>query len=457
MTLWNFVKEHMLKHPDCRIFEENASLSFEEMAIWAEEFAKSLKEIKCCAILCKSEMAAAMSLLSCFAAGVTAVPLSMRYGDVHCQKILDTISPDAIITDTGGELTVYKLKNSRYRPPSKYPALIMCTSGTTGRPKGAMLSERNVICNVSDISAYFDIDKTDTLLIARPLYHCAVLTGEFLTALVNGVNICFYSEQFNPAKMLELIKALKISAFCGTPTLLSMMARFNRGSMAETRRHICISGECMSAETGLKISAAFPNCKIYHVYGLTEACPRVSYLPPNSFRSHPDCVGIPLKSVSIKILNRTGKLCRSNEEGVLYVKGDNVMLGYYREPKRTRAIMKDGWLCTGDVALINDAGFLKIKGRTDDLIIISGMNIYPSEIEGTLKQDPRVKEVLVYGFRNPFGMQIGVRVAGDFSSVEEVKKLCIKVLPSFQVPSSIELLDELPKNESGKVLRRGAA
>ena len=82
------------------------------------------------------------------------------------------------------------------------------------------------------------------------------------------------------------------------------------------------------------------------------------------------------------------------------------------------------------------------------------MNIDPAEIEDTLKQDPRVKEVLVYGFRNPFGMQVGVRVAGDFSSVEEVKKLCIKVLPSFQVPSAIELLDELPKNGSGKIIRR---
>lgn len=454
MKLWNFIKEHMLKNPEQQIRENGASLSFEETVIWAEGFAKRLNGVECCAILCSSEMAAAMSLLACFAACVTAVPLSMRYGEAHCNKILDTISPDAIIMDTNGELTVYKLKDCQYIAPDEHPALIMCTSGTTGKPKGAMLSEKNILTNVSDIADYFTMDKSDTILIARPLYHCAVLTGEFLTAIVRGANIRFYSEQFNPTKMLELIKEYGITAFCGTPTLLSIMARFNRSNATETLRHICISGECMGAEVGRKIRAAFPTCRIYHIYGLTEACPRVSYLPPEHFENYPDCVGIPLKSVSIKILNEQGNLCHANEEGILYVKGHNVMLGYYRDPEKTATVLKDGWLCTGDIAVINDGGFLKIKGRNDDLIIKSGMNVYPAEIEGVLKQDPRVKEVLVYGFCNSFGTQIGMKLVGEFSSTEEVKRLCMKALPSFQVPSVIELVDELPKNGSGKIIRR---
>lgn len=454
MKLWNFIKEHMLKNPNQQICENGASLSFEEMVIWAEHFSKRLRGVNCCAILCASEMAASMSLLSCFSAEVTAVPLSMRYGEAHCNKILDTISPDAIITDTNGEIMVYKLKHSRYISPKDHPALIMCTSGTTGKPKGAMLSEKNISTNVLDIADYFTMDKSDTLLIARPLYHCAVLTGEFLTAIVRGAKIRFYSEQFNPAKILELIKQYKISAFCGTPTLLSIMARFNRNNAAETLRHICISGECMSSEVGMNIRAAFPICKIYHIYGLTEASPRVSYLPPEYFDNYSDCVGIPLKSVSIKLLNEKGNLCHENEEGILYVKGNNIMLGYYQEPQKTSKVLKDGWLCTGDVAVVNEVGFLKIKGRNDDLIIKSGMNIYPAEIEGVLKQDARVNEVLVYSFQNQFGTQIGMKLVGNFSSEEEVKQFCIKVLPSFQVPLVIELVDELPKNGSGKITRR---
>lgn len=454
MRLWNFVKEHMLENFDQQICEDGASLSYEETVIWAESFAQRLHGVNCCAILCSSEMAAAMSLLACFAAEVTAVPLSMRYGEAHCNKILDRIRPDAIIMDAGGEIAVYRLKDGQYIPPDEHPALIMCTSGTTGTPKGAMLSERSIVTNVSDIADYFLLDRSDTILIARPLYHCAVLTGEFLTALVRGANIRFYSGQFNPAKMLTLIKEHRITAFCGTPTLLSVMARFNRSDATETLRHICISGECMRSDAGTKIRLAFPTCSIYHVYGLTEACPRVSYLPPKYFSIYPDCVGIPLKSVSVKILNDRGIPCRKNEEGILYVKGDSIMLGYYGEPEKTRNILKDGWLCTGDIAVTNSAGFLKILGRRDDLIIKSGMNIYPAEVEGVLKQDSRVKEVLVYGFHTPFGSQIGMKLVGDFSSTQEVRQLCMSVLPSFQVPAVIELVDSLPKNGSGKTIRR---
>jgi acyl-CoA synthetase (AMP-forming)/AMP-acid ligase II len=116
--------------------------------------------------------------------------------------------------------------------------------------------------------------------------------------------------------------------------------------------------------------------------------------------------------------------------------------------------LKKGWLCTGDAALISIEGFLKIKGRNDDLIIKAGMNIYPAEIESTLKCDPRVKEVLAFSYENRFGTQIGLKIAGDFPSVSEIRELCNKLLPPFQRPSKIELVKELLKNGSGKIIRR---
>lgn len=129
------------------------------------------------------------------------------------------------------------------------------------------------------------------------------------------------------------------------------------------------------------------------------------------------------------------------------------MLGYYAEKEKTQKVLKDGWLCTGDIACIGDSGFLKIKGRNDDLIIKAGMNIYPAEVEYELKRDSRVKEVLVYGFDTISGKQIGMKIVGDFLSVDEVRKLCIEHLPLFQIPQVIELVDELPKNGSGKIIR----
>ena len=143
MTLWEYLKSNMLRHSCQVVCENDAQMTFEELVVWAEVFAKKLTGLHCCAIHCHSEMAAAMSLLACFAAQVTAVPLSQRYGEVHCQKILETISPDGLITDSDGHLHVIQIADAQYVPPKKYPALIMCTSGTTGKPKGVMLSEKS--------------------------------------------------------------------------------------------------------------------------------------------------------------------------------------------------------------------------------------------------------------------------------------------------------------------------
>ena len=455
MKLWSYLKNKMQAYPQQEIWENDAFITFEEIIVFAEAFSKKIKGVKCCAVLCSSEMAAGMALLSCFAAEVTALPLSQRYGELHCNKILDTISPDAIITDEDGELQIVHIKNSNYMQPDVHPALIMCTSGTTGVPKGAMLTETNVTTNVSDIALYFEMNKSDTILISRPLYHCAVLTGEFLTALVKGVKIRFYSGSFNPPILLNMLKQHDITAFCGTPTLLSMIARFKRITDNIALQHICISGECMSVETGLRIADVFPDAEIYHVYGLTEACPRVSYLPPEKFREHPDCVGVPLSSVSLKILSAEGLHVDAEEIGTLWIKGDNVMAGYYNNAQRTAEVIKDGWLCTGDLALITKDGLLKIKGRIDDLIIKAGMNIYPQEIESALKLDDRVKDVYACSYNDAkLGQQIELNITGDFSNVAEVKEVCRINLPEYQMPARIFLLENIEKNGSGKIIRR---
>lgn len=455
MKLWDYIRESMEKNPNKTICEEEKQICFKEIIDIVEAFKNDLGSQRCCAILCYSEMNAAIALLSCFASGVTAVPLSVRYGENHCKKILDMISPTAIITDTSGKLQIVDLPRSKYQSPEIHPALIMCTSGTTGKPKGAMLTEENILINVNDICDYFEINDGDTILISRPLYHCAVLTGEFLVSLTKGLNIQFYSEVFNPKALFEKIEKNNITVFCGTPTMLGIMARLKPKSRTYPLKVICVSGECMSKETGKQISKAFDKADIYHVYGLTEACPRVSYLPPNLFVNNEDFVGIPLNSVSVKIVKADGSVAQKNEEGILWIKGGNVMQGYYKAPEQTLGVLKDGWLCTGDIAVIDSNGLLKIKGRSDDLIIRAGMNIYPQEIESTLKNDCRVREVLAYKIDNSkTGVQIGLKISGDFSDTDEVRKLCAKVLPSFQIPTVIELLDELAKNGSGKILRR---
>lgn len=456
MILWNFIRKHMLSHSSQTVSEQNASMSYEELVIYAELLAKRLSTQSCCAIYCSTEMATAMALLGCFAAGVTAVPLSFRYGEKHCQKILRHVRPSCVITDTNEGLGIIEITDSDFYTPNPKPALIMYTSGTSGTPKGAMLKERGVITNVCDIAEYYRLSPQDTILISRPLYHGAVLTGEFLLALIQGADIVFSSAPFNPISTIKLIQEKKITAFGATPTLLRLLSRFIPKDTPLSLKHLVVSGECMNESVGKELRAAFPNTNIYHVYGLTEAGPRVSYMPPKHFADAPDCVGIPLSSVEIKIRNpkNHNKEVENGKEGILWVRGENVMSGYYKNPELTKQVLRRGWLCTGDIAVIDERGWLKIKGRADDLIIRAGMNIYPREIEDELKKDARTQDALIYKLEDrQSGIQIALDISGNYSSENEVRALCTRILPSFQIPTIINLVKEIPRNGSGKVIR----
>lgn len=455
MSLWEFISSKMSRNLKQTVGEKGAVLTYEELIVFAENFAKKIKNEKCCAIYCKSEIASAMALLSCFAANTPAVPLSIKYGENHCKKIIDLVQPSCIITDTNDELQVVYLSYTDYKKLDPHPALIMCTSGTTGVPKGAMLSEKNIIANIKDIAEYFKIDNKDSILISRPLYHCAVLTGEFLVSLIKGVRIVFHSEKFNPTELLSICEDQNITTIGGTPTLINLLSRFKRKYSDVNLRNIVISGECMSEPVAKNIAEVFPTSNIYHVYGLTEASPRVSYMPPEDFKDEPCSVGVPLNSVKIKILDKSGRTVRNGERGMLWIRGDNVMMGYYNSPKQTKKAIKNNWLCTGDIASITEKGWLKIHGRRDNLIIRAGMNIYPQEIEAELRKDSRTKDVLVYGEKDLDGnTKICMDISGDFGNKEDVYNLCKELLASFQLPTIINLMEELPKNGSGKIFRK---
>lgn len=449
--LWKYIKTNMMQHPGKELKEENYALTYEETVIFAENFAKRLTS-SCYVILCHSELGCALALLSCFAAGVTAVPLSYRYGEKHCKRILDFLKPQYAISDMNGELQVVEINGGNYEEPEVNPALLMFTSGTTGTPKGIMLSQKNIITNVSDILKYFTISDKDRILIMRPLYHSAVLTGEFIVSLVKGLDIIFCNKNFNPNDILKLIDDESISVMCGTPSLLSMLSRFT--NKPSSLKNIVVSGECMPASAAPAIRSFAPEADIFNVYGLTEASPRVAYLPPEYFDIYPSFVGVPLASVKAKTVNKKGRKTAPGEEGELAVRGGNIMLGYYKDPKHTKKVLRGGWLYTGDIAVIDEKGFIEIKGRRDNMIIKAGMNIYPSEIENTLKEDSRVDEVIAYGVSDRYtGQSVSIKIKGDFADTSEVMELCVKTLPLYERPSHIELTDNIPKTASGKVIR----
>jgi len=478
MSMWTFLKKHMEENPDSVLACEEETLSYTQVIKKVETAAAALKKISPnklrCAVYCNREMNAALAVLTGFCADFVPIPLSPCYGEKHNRKILGLTQPDLILTDNPKNPWLQSLGIPLFHPPAakltgclterrREPemeeiAMILCTSGTGGEAKGAMLTESGLIANVQDIAEYFEVDSSDRILIARPLYHCAVLTGEFLLALYRGLQIYFYDGSFNPAAVLACAQQLHATVLCGTPTLFRHLSIYkNKRNPELVLRAAAISGECLSVDTAKKIREAFPFVDFYHVYGLTEASPRVSALPPALFDTCPTAVGFPLRSVSVRIADASGRELPGGETGRLWVRGPNTMKGYYRDTKRTAAVLRDGWLDTGDLAYIDLSGMIHLRGRADDMLIKAGMNIYPAEIEAALKESSMIEAAFAYGYPSESGLRIAVKAVlakkWKTASLRSVVAECARLLPKYQMPDEVYIVQSLPVNASGKMKR----
>lgn len=438
--LYQFLRDHMLNYPEQILSDGRQTITYRELLAYAEEFGKTLEMDKY-GLLFESDLDTAKALLACFYANRTAVLLSKKYGDLHTRRIVEAMKLSHIISDDGIK-QISQLQDEEENLEDV--SLIMCTSGTTGMPKGAMITADNLIANLNDIAAYFEIGAEDHILIARPLYHCAVLTGEFLISLLKGLKITFVSDGFVPVKILRAARKIKATVLCGTPTLLYHLSVLNlKAEIPLVLSSIAVSGECMTEMVAKTMRRAFVHTEIYNVYGLTEASPRVCYLPPNEFDVHPLSVGWPLASLQAKI-----------DDNELLVSGKSIMKGYYDNEPATNRVVRDGWLHTGDVAEEDAEGRIYIKCRKDNMIIRAGMNIYPQEIESLLKEDSRIEDVLAYGKKNSsVSEKICIDVVTKLEK-NEVYEICKKRLMSYELPDYIEIVEEIPKNASGKVIRR---
>ena len=457
MQLWETIKSQLSYYPAKTLSDGNVTYSYEEALKHAESLAEELK-YPCYGILCSSELNTAIALLACMAADVIAIPLSYRYGEAHCNRIIKQASLRYILADNenNGELVIRQISDQHFvKPEGEQPALIMYTSGTTGYPKGAMISQSNLLCNLNDIKQYFQIKTTDRILICRPLYHCAVLTGEFLISIMNGLDIVFYNGDFNPFALCQAIGTYSITVVGGTPTLFYHAALMERRlKNCQSLRIIVTSGECMTPVIASAIRKSFPTVDIYNVYGLTEASPRVSYLAPQFFDEYCTSVGVPLASLQAKIVDNNGIELPFGEDGELIISGNSVMLGYYNDPDMTEQKIRQGWLYTGDIACISEEGFITVKCRKDNMIIKAGINIYPQEIENVVKQCGGIREAYVYSDHNEQGRLI-IHLVVESTSIEQsvISQYCRENLPVYEIPDVICIVDSIPKNGSGKIIR----
>lgn len=334
------------------------------------------------------------------------------------------------------------------------PALYLYTSGTTGRPKGVILTHDNLIANVESCQRAGEFDDRDGFLCLLPFFHTYAITGTLLLPLLNGSRVVLV-DRFQPAKVLGLIQEHRISVFLAIPSMYRLLAATDGDFDLSSVRFPISGGEPLPVAIAEAFERRF-NVPIFEGYGQTEAAPVVTLNTPGNRKL--GTIGRALPGVEVAIWDDQNRQLPTGETGELMVRGRNVMQGYHHLPEETARTLTGGWLHTGDLGRLDEDGYVTITGRKKDLIISAGENIYPREIEETLCLHPKVREVAVIGVKDETRGEVpkAFVIARDGVTVEEkeLRAFCREQLANYKIPKYFEIVPDLPRTPTGKVLKR---
>jgi long-chain acyl-CoA synthetase len=357
------------------------------------------------------------------------------------EKLLGDADPDREMADRDGSDT----------------AVILYTSGTTGQPKGAELTHDNMLSNAHASHELFQIDDSDILLGALPLFHSFGQTCCMNSCAIAGATLTFIP-RFDPAKALEIIERDKVTLFAGVPTMYNAMLHEDSREDRDTSslKICCSGGSAMPGELMRSFEKAF-DCKILEGYGLSETSPVASFNHPDKERKT-GSIGTPIEGVEMKVVDDDGNDVEQGEVGEIVIKGPNVMKGYLNREDATAEVMNDGWFSTGDLAKIDEDGYFFIVDRKKELIIRGGYNVYPREVEEVLYEHEGILEVAVVGVPDEsMGEEVGAAVVlkqGQDVSADDIKAYVKEQVANYKYPRKIWFVDELPKGPTGKILKR---
>jgi long-chain acyl-CoA synthetase len=343
-------------------------------------------------------------------------------------------------------------------------AVILYTSGTTGRPKGAELTHAGLVAN-AEISSrtLFDVGPDDVMMGCLPLFHVFGLTCGLNVSVASAATLTLLP-RFDPAKALDIIARDRVTLFEGVPTMYAAMLHLPDADPAQAATlRLCASG---GAAMPVEILRGFEEkfgCVILEGYGLSETSPVASFNHPRKVRK-PGSIGTPIEGVEMRLIDDDWNTVPAGEIGEIAIRGHNVMKGYWDKPEATAETMKGvgevggGWFRTGDMARVDDDGYYFIVDRKKDLIIRGGYNVYPREIEEVLHEHPAVAEVAVIGIPDAtLGEEVGAAVAlkpGASATPEELRSWARDRVAAYKYPRHVWLVDALPKGPTGKILRR---
>jgi long-chain acyl-CoA synthetase len=341
-------------------------------------------------------------------------------------------------------------------------AFLQYTGGTTGVAKGAMLTHRNIVANTLQAKAWIgsaDLGRdVEYVVSALPLYHIFALTANcFAFMSMGGVNVLITNPRDADAFVKELSK-IPFSFFPGVNTLFNMLLHTPGFAELDFSHLKAALGGGMAVQRAVAEHwQEVTGSRLIEAYGLTETSP-AACINPMDIEDFNGCIGLPIPSTEGGIMNDDGNLLPQGEVGELVIRGPQVMKGYWQRPEETaKVITEDGWLRTGDVAMMTPDGFFKIVDRKKDMILVSGFNVFPNEIEDVVAHHPKVLEVAVIGVpdeKSTEAVKMFVVKRDDSLTEQELRAYCKEELTGYKRPRHIEFREELPKSNVGKILRR---
>jgi acyl-CoA synthetase (AMP-forming)/AMP-acid ligase II len=339
-------------------------------------------------------------------------------------------------------------------------ASVMYTSGTTAQPKGVMLSHRNIVAATRSIVEYLALQPDERMAMVLPFFYSYGLSVLHTHICVGGT-ICLAGSVAFPAAVLRNIERFCCTGLSGVPSTFARLVhtkaidKFDVGSL----RYLTQAGGPMTPALTQTVLRTFPQARLYVMYGQTEAAPRLSYLPPAELGRKLGSVGRAIPGVTLHVVDAEGRPAAPGEVGELVATGPNIMVGYLDDPEETARVLRADGLHTGDLARVDEEGFIYLVGRQSDMIKAGAHRIGPQEIEQVIEKLPQVAECGVVGVPDELdGEAIAAYVLpapGAEIGEQEVRKVCFDHLPRYKLPTHVRIVSEMPRTESGKLRRAG--
>ncbi|WP_139997124.1 class I adenylate-forming enzyme family protein [Paenibacillus paridis] len=381
----------------------------------------------------------------------------------HVALLMDGETAEVCNTEMQDLASGLPERTRRYVPPHD-TAFIFMSSGSTGTPKGIMLSLRNVWSNVRSIRQSLELGGSDSVLITKSPGYCSTVTGEWLLALDAGMNIALAPGLTHPLQLISAIREHRPTFLCTVPAVMLPLAKsvkWQAGDFQSLRKLIVV-GAAMPPDMLLLMQSRLPATDIMPCYGLTEASPRVTYLPSRWLTVKPGSAGKAVPGVELAIYHN-GQHCPPGETGEVVVRGDNVMLGYYNDEKRTAEALTPIGLRTKDEGWLDEDGCLYLTGRSDYAFNVAGHLLHPETLENVLLSHAAVAEAAVAGMKDaatgsrPVAFVVleeGGSAYNDAKAVTELLEYCRERLPAAGRPRDIMIVPALPRTKTGKLDRR---